>query len=85
MVWIHQAPFRPLHTDTFNTNINPANYEHSIIYDSTYLTYSTKITSWTPLTICCLLENIQYGMPQSQHYNFGWQTFNLTILSDAIE
>ena len=39
----------------------------------TYLSYSTKTTSWRPLTIGHLLENIQYETLQSQHYNFGWQ------------
>ena len=46
--------------------------------DSTYLTCSTKITSWMPLTIGSLLENIPYGMLWSQHYNFGWQMSNHT-------
>ena len=46
--------------------------------DSTHLTYIIKISSWMPPTIGHLLENIQYGMQQSQHYNFGLQISNLT-------
>ena len=57
----------------WDTNINPENMSIASFSDSTHLTYITKISSGTQPTISHLLENIQYGIQQSQHYNFGWQ------------
>ena len=71
----HLEPFTLILLDT---NINPAYYEHHMIYGSTYLMYSTKIILWMPLTFGHLLEDIQFEMSQSLHYNFGQQILNLT-------
>ena len=78
-VWIHQVPFRPLHTHTFGYQyINPGTMNLASFSDSTHLTFIITLTSWMLCMTGLLHENIQYGMPQSQHYNFGQQTSNLT-------
>ena len=79
----HQFGSIKHHLDLFtlilwDTNINPENMNITSFGDSTHLTYITKISSWMPPTIGHLLENVLYGMPQLQHYKFGWQISNLT-------
>ena len=80
IVWIHEAPFGPLHTNAFRYQyINPYTMNLASFSTSTHITYITKFTSWMLLTTGHLLENIPYGMPQSLHFNFGQQISNLTF------
>ena len=50
--------------------------------DNIHLTCISKLTSWILCIIGLLHKNIQYGMPQLQHYNFGQQT--LSHMSSAM-
>ena len=78
-VWIHQVPFGPLYIHAFGYQyINPETMNLASFSDNIHLTYMSKLTSWMLCIIGLLHENIQYGIPQSQHYTFGWQTSNHT-------
>ena len=78
-VWIHQIPFGSVHTHAFRYQyINPETMNLASFSDNIHLTCITKLTSWMPLINGHLYKNIQYGMLQSQYYNFGWQTSNHT-------
>ena len=68
-VWIHQALFGSIHAVTSEEDV------HNIIpcFNSSYIPHHDS-SSWMPLIIYHYLENTLYGMQQSQHYNFGWQT-----------
>ena len=87
---VHQVESIKHHLDLFtprlsDTNVKPRNYELSIIqwFNSPYI--HQQVNTMDATHYGHVHENIQYGMPQSQHYNFGQQISNLTILSNVIE
>ena len=77
--WISQVPFGCLHAHAFGyLYMNPETMNLAPFSDNVHFTCITKFTSWMLHIIGFMHENIQYGMLQLHHYNFGLQTSNHT-------
>ena len=73
--WIRQLSFGHIHTVTFKQLKTSEDHVHSIIpWLNSSCKHQENSSLWILQIIGHLLGNIQYGMQQLQHYNFGWQT-----------
>ena len=84
-VWIHQAPFEPLHANTFGYQYKPRNYELSIIqwFNSPYIHHQINIMDAMYYWLFSQKYSIwNVTIPVLQ---FWMSDFKPHVLSDAIE